>query len=176
MVWPRAGNSTGSVGREKEVRADGTETTHTRAVCSTATCPSRGALKVITRSTGAPAQVAVSDVLGREIRRAGVSFARRVVATDTLYDARGQALKTSRPYVTGVAASTIKWHTFTYDAIGRPLTETAPDGQAVTRRAYAGLTTTLTNAGGAGEQTQVQRAGRTYPGHRCGRHPDGLHL
>ena len=96
---------------------------------------------------GRPAQVAVSDVLGREIRRAGVSFARQVVATDTLYDARGQALKTSRPYVTGAATSTIKWHTFTYDAIGRPLTETAPDG-SVTRSAYTGLTTTLTNAGG----------------------------
>ena len=131
----------------QETRADATETSLTRAVCSTATCPARGALKVITRTDGAPAQITVSDVLGREIQRAGVSFARQVVATDTLYDARGQALKTSRPYVTGAAAGTIKWHTFTYDAIGRPLTETAPDG-SVTRSAYAGLTTTVTNAGG----------------------------
>ena len=113
--------------QEKETRADATETTLTRAVCSTATCPARGALKVITRTDGAPAQVLVSDILGREVLRAEVSFARAVVATGTGYNARGQVEMASRPYVTGVLTD------YRYDPFGN-LIKTVVDAAATGKR------------------------------------------
>jgi YD repeat-containing protein len=51
-------------------------------------------------------------------------------------------LQQSRPYFVGGAAL---WTTFTYDALGRVVKETFPDGSA-TQHAYHGLTTSDTDA------------------------------
>ncbi|MBI3343676.1 MAG: VCBS repeat-containing protein [Gammaproteobacteria bacterium] len=124
-----------------ETRADGTQTTTSYSACNT-TCPALAAYFVTTQSTGNPAAISYVDKLGREIRSQGQGFDGRAVYRDTQFDALGRTQQTSRPYFAGAA---ILWTRYTYDILGRPLTETAPDG-SVTRTAYQGYTLTLTNA------------------------------
>ncbi len=124
-----------------ETRADGAQTTVAYTLCGP-TCPALAAYFVTTQSTGNPAAISYVDKLGREIRSQGQGFDGRVVYRDTQFDVLGRTQQTSRPYFAGAA---ILWTTYSYDVLGRQVTETAPDG-GVTRSAYQGYTLTLTNA------------------------------
>ena len=125
--------------KTRETRPDGTTTDWTYGLCGT--CPANGRYSVTAVSTGRPAVTTYFDVLNREIRSETQGFDGRWVRKDTEYDAIGRVQRLSRPYFAG---DTPAWTTFTYDLVGRVLTQTAPDG-AVTATAYDGLTETVTN-------------------------------
>ncbi|MBK6696053.1 MAG: hypothetical protein IPG50_28160 [Myxococcales bacterium] len=71
---------------------------------------------------------AVTDALGRTLRKTTDGFGGRLVHVDTAYGASGLKLRESRPYFTG---ETRYDHVFTYDALGRELSATSPDGKVV---------------------------------------------
>ncbi len=141
-----------SFGRQTgELRADGTQTTVTRQWCDgfngevgNTQCPTGGALSLTTVTDGAPVSVAYSDALGRVIQTETQGFDGTAILAVTEYDALGRVNKKSRPYFAGTPAVDIKWHSFTFDPVGRPLSETSPDGSIATTT-YAGLTTSITN-------------------------------
>jgi RHS repeat-associated protein len=137
------------------VRADGTQTKWTYSFCSgvnggTATCVS-GASYLVTETPYAADGTTVSgpyvtvyfDKLDREIARETQGFNGAVVRATRAYDALGRLTQTSRPYF--VSGGTPQYTTYTYDTLGRVLTETKPDG-SVTQTAYHGLSVTETNA------------------------------
>lgn len=138
-----------------EVRADGTRTTWIYQFCSginggTAACPSGGVSLVTTTvlaSNGVthigPVSSTYVDLFDRTIATDTQGFDGSLVRVATEYNSRGLVYRKSRPYF--VAGGTPKWTTYTYDVLGRVLTETAPDG-GVTSTAYHGLSTTVTNA------------------------------
>jgi hypothetical protein len=90
-----------------------------------------------------PLGIVYFDTLDREIARDTQGFDGSVIRVSKQYDSFGRVLKQSRPYF--VAGGTPQWTTFTYDALGRAVTETFPDGSA-TQHAFHGLVTTDTNA------------------------------
>ncbi|HEX5359483.1 MAG TPA: DUF6443 domain-containing protein, partial [Fluviicoccus sp.] len=92
--------------------------------------------------TGSAATTTYYDRLGRERRKLTKGMDNSDVIVATEYDAYGRVSRVSKPYF--AASGTIQWTTYTYDTLGRPLTETKP-GNRVTTYAYNGLTTTLTN-------------------------------
>jgi RHS repeat-associated protein len=135
----------------REARADGTETQWGFALCA-GSCPTGGIYWVEERqvitATGfdyaARAKI-YFDKLNREFRKEVEGFDGTPVYVDTVYNALGQVIETSRPYFQGTPAQDIQWTLAAYDAIGRVVSTTAPDG-GVTSVAYDGLTTTTTNA------------------------------
>ena len=145
--------------RISEHRADGTHSSIERAFCTRATCPWSdaikvvGAFKTVTRHTGAPDTVVTSDRLGRELRSATIGLNRAIIETSgNVYNTKGQLDSRLRPHFTGARLCKNNtwrcWQAFTYDAMGRPLSEKAsgPDGglRITASTAYAGLTTTVT--------------------------------
>ena len=94
------------------------------------------------------------DEIGREVRVETQGFdgagPAPVVNRDTIYDAQGQVLSTSRPYRAGDAAY---WVRFTYDSLGRVKTEDRPGD-----RVASGVITTYTYNGL--EITKLEPAGR----------------
>lgn len=73
------------------------------------------------------------------------------------YDTMGRVAKSYRPYKWNNVGSA-KYATFTYDILGRVLTETAPDGIDLKEITYSGLQTTVTRKatdGSIGAQTQI---------------------
>lgn len=135
----------------REARADGTETTWSYDLCA-GQCPAGAVYLVeqrqIVTATGfdyAARSKVYFDKLDRELRSESEGFDGTPVNADTLFNALGQVTQTSRPYFQGTAAQDIQWTTATYDDAGRPDTTTAPDG-GISSVAYAGLTTTTTNA------------------------------
>ncbi|WP_244425208.1 RHS repeat domain-containing protein [Bradyrhizobium sp. STM 3843] len=138
-----------------EVRPDGTQTKWTYQFCSgvnggTATCPS-GASYLIQRTSYAadgttvngPFAIVYYDVLDREIVRDSQGFDGSTIRATTSYDGLGRVSQTSRPYF--VNGGTPQYTMLTYDALGRALTKTKPDG-SVSQVAYHGLTVAKTNA------------------------------
>jgi RHS repeat-associated protein len=138
----------------QEVRSDGTQTKWTYQFCSgvnggTATCLS-GASYLAQETPYASGGTTVNgpvltvyfDALERELGRDTQGFDGSAVRAVRSYDALGRLTQTSRPFF--VSGSTPQYTTFTYDALGRVVTETKPDG-GVTQTAYHGLTVTETN-------------------------------
>jgi RHS repeat-associated protein len=137
-----------------EVRADGTQTKWDYLFCSgfnggTASCPS-GAVYLIkatplasdgTTQNG-PIGTVYFDQLDREIARDTQGFDAGTIRAATQYDALNRVLKKSRPYF--ASGGTPQWTTFTYDVLGRVVTETLPDNSTMTH-AYHGLVTSDTN-------------------------------
>jgi len=126
-----------------ENRADGTTSTITYGM-------DVAPFYVTTQSTGSPAKSVSYDKLGRKILVEGRGFGRIIVNVDTEYNALGQVFRKSNPYqprmfAGGVGTQPRVWTTYSYDAVGRVLTTTKPDG-TVMSSAYNGLTTTVTNA------------------------------
>src|SRR5690349_13438454 len=68
----------------------------------------------------------------------------------------GKISKVSLPYV---APATPFWTSYTYDTLGRTLTVTLPDGSGTTTYAYAGNTTTVTDAAGKSKKFPRDGAG-----------------
>jgi YD repeat-containing protein len=102
------------------------------------------------------------DGLGRTYRVAAGNGTTTISYTDTAYDAcgctpQGKMYKTSMPYVPG---NTPAWQVYTYDALGRIVTATAPDGAAVTSYNYAGNTVTATDPAGKWKQYTMDAFGQ----------------
>ncbi len=102
----------------------------------------------------APSAIDTYDSLGRMIRHQvqsynGVPSASTLTwsFTDTRYNSYGQVAQTSNPLFSG---GTDVWTTFTYDALGRVLTQVKPyeTSGSTTTYGYNGLTTTVTDAQG----------------------------
>ncbi len=82
------------------------------------------------------------DRLGRVIRTVKEGFNGQQTYTDTVYNTLGQTIAVSLPYDPNKSATGPFWTTTTYDALGRVVTVTAPNG-TVTTNTYAGRTTTV---------------------------------
>ncbi|MCP4304379.1 MAG: hypothetical protein GY788_05775, partial [bacterium] len=132
-----------SFGRvDKEIRADGTETRNFRYLCDgDPVCPTHGAIKTITETSGAPPATAYHDKLLREIRATAVALDGRLLHVDTEYDALGRVARSSVPFYDG---DTPLWTTVVYDVLGRPTLATKPDNSTQTT-VYNGLEQTSTN-------------------------------
>jgi len=155
-----------SFGRKTlETRADGT-TTGWNYVLYNQSWPYMGhtwlAYYVVTTESGnAKPAYTYYDNLNRKL----LTTRRNMADTDwidegnTRYDNYGRINKTYLPYERAAFASA-KYATYTYDLLGRVLTETAPDN-SVTSRTYAGLTTTATNALNQTKTTLKNSQGQT---------------
>ncbi|MDF0584146.1 RHS repeat-associated core domain-containing protein [Bradyrhizobium yuanmingense] len=139
----------------QEVRADGTQTKWFYRFCSgfnggSDTCLSGAVYLVAERPYGAdgttiigPTVTVYFDQLDREIGRETQGFSGATGRATRSYDALGRLTQTSRPYF--LSGGTPQYTTYTYDTLGRALTETKPDG-SVSSTAYHGLTVVETNA------------------------------
>ena len=99
---------------------------------------------VTTRQTGKPLVCDNYDALSRKLRTqvyAGLTSGYPIF-TDVVYDHKGRVQKTSEPYYAG--ASTVFWNENEYDAMGRVIRQTAPDGSHFDF-AYDGLDTYATD-------------------------------
>ncbi len=123
-----------------ETRADGTQTKTIYRLCDT-TCPPYAKYFVRTDTSGAAPTITYYDLLDRAIRRHTLGFDGRAIYVDTQYNVRGEVIKVSDPYFAG---DTPLWTVSEYDAISRPVKQTAP-GNRVTTSSYQGLTTVATN-------------------------------
>lgn len=93
------------------------------------------------------------DTLGRAVRTRSDGFFHRDAAfrmatiQDTVYNALGQTVFKSIPYL--IQGGNPWWSSYVYDAIGRVVKETTPDGNgasSVLQTSYNGLVVTITNA------------------------------
>jgi RHS repeat-associated protein len=137
--------------KTRELRADGTETRWTYELC-VAQCPAGAVYLVssqefITSSSTATTAKAIEylDALNRVFRSEGEGFDGTPVYVDTLFNARGQVDRVSKPYFQGTAEPGILWTASAYDIVGRRISVTLPDA-GVESTSFDGLTTTLTNA------------------------------
>jgi YD repeat-containing protein len=89
-----------------------------------------------------PLGIVYFDILDREVARDTQGFDGSTIRVAKQYDSFGRVLKQSRPYF--VATGLPQWTTYTYDALGRAVTTTFPDG-STSQAAYHGLVTTTTN-------------------------------
>ena len=94
-------------------------------------------------------QRTTTDGFGRTIKtEAGEISGNILSVVDTQYapcacSPLGKMSRVSQPHAPG--ATPVLWTTYTYDASGRTLTVTAPDGVSVTHYAYQGNRTTITD-------------------------------
>lgn len=101
-------------------------------------------------SDGVPltaAKLQFYDELGRVVRSQSQSFAGAAIVQDTFFNALGQTVHKSIAYLLNGGAPL--WTSYAYDVLGRPTTQTAPDGdggEAQTTYSYNGLSLTVTNA------------------------------
>ncbi|HEY0489184.1 MAG TPA: lipid II-degrading bacteriocin [Telluria sp.] len=96
------------------------------------------AYAVMTQIGSLPATFVVLDARDRVLRNVVHGFelsgvGKRRIYADVEYDVLGRITRRSRPYDRGQPP---QWLTATYDALGRPITTTAPDG-AASVRSYA---------------------------------------
>jgi YD repeat-containing protein len=94
-----------------------------------------------------PLGIVYFDTLDREIARDTQGFdgstAAPTIRVSKHYDSLGRVQQQSRPYF--ASGGTPQLTTFTYDALGRAITATFPDG-STTQQGFHGLVTTDTNA------------------------------
>jgi RHS repeat-associated protein len=130
-----------------EIRADGTTTTvyylcgDNSSPILPATCPVGVGTAIQVKNSGAGDTWTYYDILGRSIRTARNGFGGAWAYTDTIYDSLGHTASASQP---DFSSPPVYRATYSYDALGRVLTATAP-GNRVTTTIYNGLTTTVTN-------------------------------
>ncbi len=98
------------------------------------------------------------DGLGRPTRAESEDKDGNSVITETQYDARGLAVKTSVPRFT-TPASPPQWNETTYDALGRVLQVTKPD-RTTTNTTYAGRTTYVQDTNGNVQSSVADAYGR----------------
>ena len=126
--------------KTSENRADGTSKTWSYNLCGT--CPPGGKYSVTVAATGAPTSTSYYDLLGRIFRADVQGFDGTLVRQDAQFDSLGRVSQVSKPYLAG---ATPVWTAFTYDVLGRALTQTDPNN-ATTTTAYDGLAVTVSNA------------------------------
>ena len=134
---------------QRETRPDGTWTHTTRTIDTSQTVvhPQTGhrsisAYKITTSALKAPTTITWYDRLGRPIRTRTQHFDGRHVYQDTGYNPRGQVDCISENYFAGQRAGA-HWTRTSYDALGRPVLATAPDGTQVHTQ-YNGRETIVT--------------------------------
>ena len=134
-----------------ESRADGTETAWSYDLCA-AQCPAGGVYAVTredriaaTATPYAAKGIEYFDLLNRAFRSETEGFDGTAIYSDSQFNARGEVTAVSRPYFAGTAAQDIQWVQTSYDAVGRAVSVTQPDG-GVTSIGYNGLTLSSTNA------------------------------
>lgn len=93
------------------------------------------------KTTGEPSSIDFYDCLGRLLRKVTESVNGKKVYTDQTYDKKGLVERTSEPYYVGEQQY---WSKNEYDAVGRTIAQTAPDGSRHIF-AYSGLKTTATD-------------------------------
>jgi len=131
-----------SFGRKlREDRADGTFTQWIYSL-GDGDSPRFATYRLQTLSSGQPPSASYFDKLGRVLRKTNRGFNNETVFQDTQYDEKGRVSRSSRPYFTG---DPIYWTQYSYDDLGRTLTETLPDN-STTATKYGGLTSVVTNA------------------------------
>jgi YD repeat-containing protein len=96
--------------------------------------------KVTTTATVKPTVTAYYDRLGRVIRTIKDGFNGQQVVVDNAYNNLGQLVATTLPYLSG---GTQYWTKTAYDALGRVVTVTAPNG-TITTNSYKGRLTQVT--------------------------------
>jgi RHS repeat-associated protein len=102
----------------------------------------------------------VKDGLGRSKQSQLTSDPQGTVFTDTTYDALGRVATVSNPYRTGSDPTTSAGTTtYAYDALGRKITETYPDGSVLTT-VYCGPTTLVTDPTGRWRRSTTDALGR----------------
>ena len=135
-----------------EIRADGTQTRWEYLYCyeNGVGCPNISGVQWLIQETAlasdgvtrnGPINKRYFDMHDREVRVETQAFNGLAIYKDTQYDSLGRPYKVSRPYYENATAY---WTTATYDALGRVIQETQPDGSTVST-AYNGLTTTITD-------------------------------
>lgn len=93
------------------------------------------------KTTGEPSSIEFYDCLGRLLRKVTESVNGKKIYTDQTYDKKGLVERTSEPYYVGGQQY---WSKNEYDAVGRTIAQTAPDGSRHIF-AYSGLKTTATD-------------------------------
>ena len=102
--------------------------------------PSITTTKKINYSTNV-VTVSAMDGLGHVVRKEVTSDPQGVVYTDTAYDGMARVMSSSNPYRSGTDATGSPGTTsYNYDAIGRKIAETAPDGSVIATSYCAGST------------------------------------
>ncbi len=81
------------------------------------------------------------DGLGRTIAEKSAGPDGNIIAFQTKYNSTGTVSQTSLPYFDGVETS--QWVSYTYDAMGRAMTMTAPDGSSASICYYNGVTVSI---------------------------------
>lgn len=94
-----------------------------------------------TKTTGKPYTLEFFDCLGRCLRKVTEAVNGKKTYADCVYNAKGETERTSEPYFSGDAPC---WNTNGYDAAGRTVRQTAPDGSTHIIQ-YDGLATTVTD-------------------------------
>lgn len=94
-----------------------------------------------TKIAGIPGSIEFYDCLGRLLRKVTESVDGRKVYSDQTYDHRGLVDNISEPYYSDEQPC---WNIIQYDAAGRAIKQTAPDGSQTTF-AYRGLETSSTD-------------------------------
>ena len=89
------------------------------------------------KMTGEPETIEFFDCLGHLLRKVTESVNGRKVFVDQVYNGKGQIQMTSEPYYVG---GKIYWSLSKYDAVGRTILQTAPDGSCYEYQ-YSGLKT-----------------------------------
>lgn len=122
--------------------------------------------KVVTTTTVKPSVTSYYDRLGRVIRTIKSGFNNKQIYTDTAYNNLGQVIATSLPYDHGDPTTGPFWTTTTYDALGRVVSVTVPNGTTTTNTYFGRATKTKVVASGVGWGTQtnsvlVDAKGRT---------------
>ena len=104
--------------------------------------------------------VNVADGIGHITQSKVTTDPQGTVLTDTTYDGLGRVYTVSNPYRSGSDPSSNSGvTTYLYDALGRKITETAPDGSVITT-AYSGNQTTVTDATGRERRSITDGLGR----------------
>ncbi|GHD29546.1 RHS repeat-associated core domain-containing protein [Parahalioglobus pacificus] len=141
-----------------ETRPDGTTTQTVLFTCTAATCgPIDATSYVESLSSGQAPTRTYFDQLGRTVRQRTQAFNGNYVNTDTEYDTKGRAYRTSEPYFAGGA---VHWNTQTFDLLNRVTAITAADSVNSVSTSYDGFTVTTTDAVSRSEVRAVNALGQ----------------
>jgi len=100
------------------------------------------------------------DGLGRPVQKMLTSDPQGTAYTDTTYDGLGRVAAVSNPYRMGTdITTTAGTTTYTYDALGRRISETYPDNSVLTT-AYCGASTLVTDPTGKWRRSRTDGLGR----------------
>ncbi|MFC5077874.1 hypothetical protein VTH8203_04527 [Vibrio thalassae] len=125
----------------------------------------RSVFMVTTQTSQGGLSTTYFDKLGREVRTKQLNGDGKTVMVDKAYDEKGQLVGETVPYFEGAfAGDATFWLQTTYDALGRPTTQTQPTedvGDLVATTRYQGLTATKTGPGTFEKVEQTNGLGQT---------------